>query len=366
MSKLRIFQALNHLGHNYEQLKLMDYYDVEFTYLINNVRKWNRFAHRPQHPKLKWATSYEPGKYDLAILSVDQQHVNPDLGKGWMYRDLNEVIQDVPKIVINHGTPMYPEKYPEDIVINGGEVDTLEGKKYITGMKEKIGDNFMLVNSYTAVERWGWGYPLIHGLDPDEWFDLPKEPRSIIPVSPGGLDTYYNRELMSHIKFHTKKKLGQDPLHINVDIHAKDWDDYRHILGGSLLTLTPFKDSPMPRSRTEAMLSGSCILTSKYQDVPLFIEHGVNGFIVPDNPMSYAETIYQLTNFHYRNAVEIGQKGRETAIKYFHIERYLSQLWELLNKIASGQRPEWSGETIYGKNYWEWRKENDVLPKVMA
>lgn len=363
---MKIFQQLNHLGHNFEQLKLMDYYDVEFYYLINNVRKWNRFAHRPQHPKLKWVTHYEPGKYDLAILSVDQQHINPKLGKGWLYRDLNEVIQDIPKIVINHGTPMYPEMYTEDIVINGGEVRTADGTQKIMGMKEKIGDNFMIVNSYAARERWGWGYPLIHGLDPNEWSNLPKEPRAVIPVSPGGLDTYYNRELMSHIKHHTKQKVGTNPLHINVDVHARDWEDYREILGRSLITLTPFKDSPMPRSRTEAMLSGSCVLTSKYQDASLFIEHGENGFIVPDNPLSYAETIYQLLNFHYKSAVEIGEKGRQTALKYFHIDRYLKQAWELFNKVANGKKPEWDGQTIYGVNYYDWLdgEGKDTMPRI--
>jgi hypothetical protein len=74
------------------------------------------------HPKLKWATHYEPGKYDLAILHVDQQHVDPLIGKGQLYRALDKIIQDIPKLVINHGTPMWDERYTEDIVINGGDV----------------------------------------------------------------------------------------------------------------------------------------------------------------------------------------------------------------------------------------------------
>lgn len=328
----------------------MDHQDVEFTYLLNNVRKWTEYSHRPMHPKLKWATHYEPGKYDVAILHVDQQHVNSGIGKGWLYRDLNEVIQDIPKIVINHGTPMYPEMYDEDTVINGGEVLTKSGKtERIIGMKEKIGDNFMIVNSYAAVERWGWGYPLIHGLDPDEWWDMPKETRIVLPLSPGGLDTYYNRQLHVHIQEQLREKAGMDVLHTNRNYKVVDWNDYRQLLGGSLVTLTPFKDSPMPRSRTEAMLSGSCVLTSKYQDVELFIENGVNGFIIPDNPLSYVETIEQLVNFKYKDAIEIGQRAKETAKKYFHINRYLDDLWFVLKEVSEGRKPVWSGETIYGK-----------------
>lgn len=348
MSKLRVFGVLNHLSHQYEMLKLAEKQDVEFTYLYNNVRKWTEYSHRPMPKHLNWATEYEPGKYDLAILHVDQQHVNPNIGKGWLYRDMNEVIQDIPKIVINHGTPMYPEMYDEDTVINGGEFTDRNGKKtHIVGMKEKIGDNFMIVNSYTAVKRWGWGYPLIHGLDPDEWWDQPKEMRIVLPLSPGGLDTYYNRQLHTHIKEQTKEKMIMDVLHTNVNYKVIDWNDYRQLLGGSLIALTPFKDSPMPRSRTEAMLSGCCVLTSKYQDVERFIKSGVNGLIVPDNPLSYVETIDQLINFNYRKAVEMGQNAKETAKKYFHIDRYHEQLYEILVKVAAGNPPQWNGETIY-------------------
>jgi glycosyltransferase involved in cell wall biosynthesis len=348
MSKLRIFGVLNHLTHQHDMLKLADYYDVEFTYLLNNVRKWSEYSHRPMPKHLKWATGYEPGKYDLAILHVDQQHVNPDIGKGWLYRDMNDVIQDIPKIVINHGTPMYPEMYDEDMVINGGEMIDRKGqKKRIMGMKEKIGDNFMIVNSYESVKRWGWGYPLIHGLDLDEWWDLPKEPRIILPLSPGGLDKYYNRQLISEMKGRVKEKVGIDILHTNVNYEVKDWNDYRNMVGTSLISLAPYRDSPMPRSRTEAMLSGACVLSSRYQDAELFIENGVNGFILPDNPLSYTETIYQLINYRYADAVEIGQRAKETATKYFNKERYLKDLWHVVSNVANGTPPEWDGRTIY-------------------
>ena len=54
---------------------------------------------------------YEKGLYDLAVFDVDQQCVDPRIGKGQLYRALNEEIQDIPKIVINHGTPCWPENW---------------------------------------------------------------------------------------------------------------------------------------------------------------------------------------------------------------------------------------------------------------
>lgn len=365
--RIKIFTACNHAGNEYEVLKLTKKYPVKFCYLENNVRRWAKRGARPEpteiynNDEFEWVQYYEPGKYDLAILRVDQQHTDPNIGKGQLQRDLNSVIQDIPKIVVNHGTPMWDEFYTEDLVINGGELQTVKGPKKLEGMKQMVGDNFMIVNSYTAVKRWGWGYPLIHGMDADEWYDLPKEPRPIISLSPGGLDKYYNRSLLTHIKHQVREKSGMFVNQITVDLEARDWDEYREFLGRSLIYVNPTFDSPMPRSRTEAMLSGCCVLTSKYHDADLFIEDGVNGFIVPDNPMSYAEAIHQLINYNYKESVEIGQRGRETAIKYFNAERFQKDLWFIINEIVNGRKPVWNGDTIYGINLIDkWRKQGKL------
>lgn len=347
-SVIRIFGVVNHVANQYEMLKLAEYYDVEFTYLENNVRRWSESSPRPLPNHLNWETHYEPGKYDLAILHTDQQHADGRIGKGQLYRQMNEIIQDIPKVVINHGTPMWDEQFTEDIVLNGGEMLDRKGKPVqIDGMKKIIGDNFMVVNSYHAVDRWGWGYPLIHGMDPDEWWDLPKEPRSIVMLSPAGLDKYYNRQLLTAIKRYMHEKVGAMPIHIPVDYTPHNWDEQRDILGRSLLYISQQFDSPMSRGRTEAMLSGCCILSSRHDDAELFIENGVNGFLLPDNPLSYAETAYQLINFNYKDAVEIGQRGKETAKKYFNTERYLADLWKIVEGVASGNPPTWDGSTIY-------------------
>lgn len=344
---LRIFGCVNHVGNQFEMLKLMDKYPVEFTYLENNVRRWSRFSARPIPEKLKWVTHYEPGKYDMAILHVDQQHADPMIGKGQLYRSLNEVVNDIPKMVINHGTPMWDEYFTEDMVINGGNAQTRRGVRKITGMKELIGDNFMIVNSYEAVDRWGWGYPLIHGMDKNEWFDLKKEPRVAISLSPGGLDKYYNRQLLTAIKTEVKERSNIDVIHIMVNFESRDWQDYREFLGSSLIYINPTLDSPMPRSRTEAMLSGCCVLTSKHHGAGDFIEHGVNGFIVPDNPLSYANAIHELINGCYRDAVDIGQRGKERAQKLFNIDRYLDDLWYLVTEVAEGRKPQWDGKKLW-------------------
>lgn len=351
--RLKIFGVLNHLGNQHELLKMAKKYPVKFCYLENNVRKWSNLSPRPEpstiysKDEFEWVQYYEPGKYDVAMLHVDQQHVNPHIGKGFLYKQMNEVIQDIPKIVINHGTPMYAEMYDEDMVINGGVALTSKGEQPVIGMKELIGDNFMIVNSYDAVKRWGWGYPVIHGMEPDEWWDLPKEPRVTVMISPGGLDKYYNRQLLTYIKGQVKEKTGFDVQHVTVNYKCHDWDDYRDFLGRSLIYINPTLDSPMPRSRTEAMLSGCLVLTSRYHGAEEFIEHGKDGFIMPDNPISYAETIEQLINNHYKEAVVMGQRGKVKAQRLFHIDRFLKDMYQVIEAVANGKPPVYKGDKIW-------------------
>lgn len=353
--RINIFGVVNHVGNQFEMLKLSKRGNVKFHYLENNVRRWSKYSSRPEPTtwltpdEFEWVTHYEPGKYDLAILHVDQQHTDPRIGKGQLYRQMNEVIQDIPKIVCNHGTPMWDDFYTEDLVVNGGIVHSPRGEIKLDGMKKLIGDNFMIVNSYESVNRWGWGYPLIHGMDKDEWYDLPKEPRVVLSLSPGGLDKYYNRELITAIKGAVREKTGLDVYHINVNIKFDEdnWEQYKRFIGSSLINISPYKDSPMPRSRTEAMLSGACVLSSRYHNADEFIEHGVDGFIVPDNPLSYANAIHELLNGNYRNAVAIGQRGKIKAQQVFDVDRYLDELYNIITQVANGKKPVWNGEKIW-------------------
>lgn len=353
MSKIRIFGALNHLGHQYEQLKLAQHYPVKFSWLENEVRRWTTHSPRPQpqtwltDDQFEWVTHYEPGKYDLAILHIDQQAADPRIGKGQLYRQLNEVIQDIPKIVINHGTPMWDEVYTEDFVINGGVVQTSRGPRFIDGIKKIVGDNPMIVNSYDSVKRWGWGYPLIHGMDADQWWTLKKEDRVTVMISPGGLDKYYNRQLLTYIKAEVKNKAGLEVQHITVNYKANNWNDYRQFMGKSLIYINPTKDSPMPRSRTEAMLSGACVLTSRHHNADEFIEHGKEGFIMPDNPLSYATTAATLIAEHYQETVAIGEAGRQKAKKLFSLERYHKDLFDIINKAVNKEKLIWDGSKIW-------------------
>lgn len=318
---IKIFNTPWHVAHQYELYKIPN---TEWFHVVNSVRKWGtnkKFRTRPEN--VHDVPYYESGKYDLAVLHIDQQCVDPTLGKSRLYRELNEAIKDIPKIVINHGTPFWPEAFDEEYIR--------------TQMKLLIGDNYMVVNSHRAKEMWGpMGKngdvtTIIHGLDPEEWFSLPKEPRVVTSVSPAGLDKYYNRRLLIEVKEKLKER-GIPHAWITVDWVAEDFNDYRNFLGRSLIYFNPTLESPMPRSRTEAMLSGCCVVTLPNQDAETFIKHGENGFHVPNNPTVIADLIEALLE-NYKYTEMIGQRGRQTAMEIFHKDRFQVDWKNLLQKV---------------------------------
>ena len=193
----------------------------------------------------------------------------------------------------------------------------------------------MITNSYRAAEQFGFGTAIWHGMDPNEWWDLKKEFKVATFISPGGLDKYYDRTFLEGIREELYLRDIQH-CHISVDWKARDWDDYREFLGKTLIYINPTRESPMPRSRTEAMLSGACVLTTPHQDADMFIEDGVNGFIIPRNPIFVADLAEKLLN-NYDQTVEIGQRGRETALKKFSFERYAED-WKRILQDVTGKK----------------------------
>ena len=331
--KIKVFSLPWHVSNQYEMLKL----SFEWHYLIQHTRKWSDTA-RPLPDHVKWELYYEPGKYDLAILHVDQQCISPKIafGKSTVFREIRAQIHDIPIIVVNHGTPVYPEVFIQ-MAAEEGYRETEEageewGKKK---MKELLkGIDAIVVNSHEAQRQWGFGEAIIHGLDKDEWYDLPKEPRAITVISPAGMgEKYYGRTFFRQTRDVLKEKYGFDISWVGENGNfAPNWHTYREYIGKSLVYFNPTIGSPMPRSRTVAMISGACVVTTKFHDADTFIKNGENGFICKLNPQDAADKIaWCLT--HYKESVAIGKKGRETAIKLFDKKRFQRDWINLVERV---------------------------------
>jgi hypothetical protein len=329
--KLKVFGVPWHVGHQFELMRLpiFERYDM----IINPYRTWGESS-RPFPESGRWVTHYEKGAYDLAILHVDQQSIyNVDtedrITKGKLYMELREAIgDDVPIVTINHMTPFH-DKYESPFV-----VDFL--KKLTEGTT-------MVCNSYQAREQWGWGEVITHGLHTDEWLDLPKEPRAVTVLSGAGMDKAYRRVFLKTVQ-RMLKELGVPFFWVGVDVKFNNFEDYRQYLGRSLVFFMPTWQSPRPRARTEAMLSGCCVVTTPYQDADTFIKHGENGFLtsrtqmtdprIMDNPETTAQLIKTLVLDTPEFALKIGQAGKKTAQELFNFDVYTEQWITLLKKIG--------------------------------
>lgn len=303
-----------------------------YDFIINPYRTWGESS-RPFPEKGRWVTHFEKGKYDLAILHIDQQSIyNPAVGdrihKGKLYLELREAIgNDCPIITINHMTPFH-DKYESPYVVD-----------FIKKMTE---GTTMICNSYQAQKQWGWGHVILHGLHPNDWWDLPKEPRAITVLSPAGMDKAYRRIFLTTVK-RMLSELGVPFVWIGVDRKCTSFDEYREFLGRSLVFFMPTWQSPRPRARTEAMFSGCCIVTTPYQDADTFIRHGENGFLtsrvtmtdprIMDNPEVTAQLIKRLVIDEPDLALKVGQEGKKTANKLFNFNAFSSQWLKLLQEL---------------------------------
>jgi len=310
---------------------------ADFDLLINYTRRWDE-KNREFPPNAKWVDHIEKGKYDLVILNIDQQCTNYDLNKAMLMQHMKEIcrkeIPEVPRIWINHATPIYPEKYPD-----GNKQNNFVSEQLKKEIMDIVEGDYMVCNSHQAQEEWGYNNSttIIHGMEADEWmYNENKEPRICTFISAGGIgDKYYNRSFLTAVMDELKEQYGIALQWINTPgcFTAKGIKDYKEFLSKSLIYFNPTFASPMPRARTEAMLSGCCIVTTPQHGADMFIEDGVNGFLVPHNNIEYATKLIAKLLFDYEIAKNVGKKGRETAIKLFNRDRYRKDWISLLTKL---------------------------------
>lgn len=303
--------------------------DVEFHVLVNTNKKW---AGRDLPVHAKFVGCYDPAeKYDYAIVNLDQQAIREDLYKGQIFRQLIQVIKDIPVIVLQHGSPVHPEYFAK----NGMNREDAE-KEVIRLTQQLVGHRPMVVNSYTAASKseWGFGYPIVHGMDSEYWKPAErKENRVITALSPGGFDAYYNRDVMLEFGNILKHKYGYRLQWARVDKSFETTDSYRDWLASSLIYVDTSIRTPMNRARTEAMLSGCAVVqVDGCHDQERFFVDGENIVLAPNNPERIADIVWEMLQ-NREKTLEIGRNARKNAIKHFNYERYRQDWLELLTTL---------------------------------
>lgn len=301
-----------HVAHQYELAKMFFTYDL----LENPYRAWGDSS-RPRPENMRHIIEFEPKDYDLAILHVDQQCVHERYGKRKLFEQFCEATQGMKRVVINHMTPFD---------------DTFTEVEVVEKLKHLVGDIPMITNSRQAARQWGWGNPIIHGMEVDEWVSRPKEPRIITSLSPGGMSTAYRRELLQEVMMQLEEK-GINLKWIMADVKFDTFEEYQDYISRSLIYFNPTWQSPMPRSRTEAMLSGACVVSTRHHDWADYIDDGKNGFIVEDEPRAITKLLVRLIE-NPNDTLAIGKRGREMARKTFNHENFRKQWTKQLEEIG--------------------------------
>lgn len=332
-STYRIFDYCWHEPYQFELVNsLQD--DCQFDYCLTFRKHWDP-TKRPVPHGLKFVPHYEHGLYDFAILHIDQRiYTDDQLLK--IYKELNDHIDDIPKIVINHGSPVFPEAF--DHPNQSVPFTTMESK--IAGfVRSIIGSNTMVVNSYTAASdsEWGFGRPIIQGFDTADWYDHPKELRAFTAIPVEGLDAYYNRKCL--------KEAGELLFyHYGILLYAANYNapsfnsfnDYRNYLGSSLIYIDTSTRTPMNTARTEALLSGCCVVQVEgAHDLEKWAKDGENIILVPDDPQKIAALIADLLGNRYEEALQIGQNGKKMATALFSRESYRNDWLDLFKNLKS-------------------------------
>jgi glycosyltransferase involved in cell wall biosynthesis len=304
--RLRILKYPWHTAHDYELSKL----EHDFLYLSCTPRRWAT-EQRPVPSNIQWVPRQDARKTDLMILHVDQWTWN-EPSKRFLFLRFRDGYAG-PKIVINHGCNL---------------VDGMDAGQ----LRELLGDDvFMVANSSTAAEL--WGYPrsrfIRHGMSPEEWPQTDYARHEVIVVQAHGRihAAYRNHDGVKRIE-------ETVPLRwVGRDIRFDSFNKYRHFLQSSSIFLQPSHASPNPRSRTEAMLSGLAVVTTNTHGEDEYIENGVNGFCSNDE-----EELADFLQWLLRNPErtrEIGRQGRETAQQVFHIDNFVDQWHTLLAEVMA-------------------------------
>jgi len=315
---LRILDHAWHQAHSYRLHAL----PADFWYYQIGPRTWN-VALRPMPPNFRgFVCDYRRGEFDVILMHLDQWCDHRFPLRGMPYRIMNLIAREnspgTPRICIMHGTP-----------------DSEENRQRILKLIANTpgGPPFVVCNSRQAQAEWGIerSRAIIHGYDVDEFWSERTRRVQVITVCSGGYmsRSYHGIPLLERIR----REVPVTWIGERGDLPTfSSYREYREYLSTALVYLHTGQRSPMPGARTEAMLSGCCVVSTDNHDISDYIEHGVNGFITNDAEEMIG-TLKALLAEPER-AYSIGRWGRETARACFSKERYVAEWMELLGELG--------------------------------
>lgn len=341
--RLKILQYRWHVPHQYEIHKLPHDFTLVTHIGTNFSNKWD-YQQRPmrQNVKMVPVTNIDENDYDLAIVHFDENVLCSDVSNNVLGDEWGNAFKwfmaniSLPKIAVCHGTPAFYGQYGA----NPNEIDQFDIYKFEHQRLVEILRNVKVVcNSWQAFHEWQFADAQViwHGLDPQE-IPCGTHERDVITH---GKDLHRIHYRGSHFLDRVLTKLNPG-ISVNTHRHfdsnvlplvhpeysnysLRSWIDH---LGSHKIYLNTTIRSPMPRSRTEAMMAGVVPVSLQNHDVDCFVENGINGFYSTET-----DELSEYINFlisHPAAWQRISNKARSSAIDVFNNDRFLAQWSQLL------------------------------------
>jgi len=318
---ISILDHVWHIAHAYRLHAL----PATFDYLVPMGTRYWETSIRPFPPNFNgYVQDPLVSQYDVVLSHIDNWCDRAEL-RGTPFRLMNLMAKDAPqavRVTIMHGTP------------------SDEGNRQrIARMLDLSpgGPPFMVCNSEQAYEDWGLGpersRAIIHGYDVDEFTSSNERQAFALTVCSAGQISreYHGVPLLERVRRSVPQLLW---MGLNGDLpYCESYDEYRAFLSHALIYVHTGQASPMPGARTEAMLSGCCVVTTSNNDASKYIRHGDTGYLC-DTAEEMIDTLKMLlANPHL--AYQVGKRGREAARLHFHKDRYVADWMALLAELGA-------------------------------
>jgi hypothetical protein len=342
-----------HAAHQYELFKLGHNFTLVTNSGTSTCDQWD-YGQRPlpYNARLKPLHEIDIKDYDFAILPFDENVLEPELcnnilGLDWgrSFLTMLAFTQSMPRAAICHGTPRrYGDFLKDNMPMPENAEQIILPKR--DGFCALLKNIHVVCNSHQAKNEWQFHKSSViwHGFSPYEFppgthekacLTLPKRAFAERPLYRG--KTCLNRVLELLDGVCAVEYTAPPAPHPGYMPETQEWavakfQNYTRYLGEFAVYLNPTVNSPMPRSREEAMMTGVIPVSLRNHDVDMFIQNGVNGFN-GDSAEELAEHIAWLVK-NEKQRKEISRNARLTAMDLFNVDRYLAGWSKLIASLT--------------------------------
>lgn len=352
--RLRVLSYRWHAPHQYELFRL----PLDFTLAKgfgNHITELWPYSERPlrENVRFQLRSEIDPRDYDVCLVHFDENVLCPELSNGVLPNNWGEPFSwllslgNLPIIAICHGTPPFSGQYARDNA-RKTKFEVLEDQRIKLVSTLSAGGAFVVCNSHQARAEWGFENCRViwHGFDPYE-FRRGSHSRGVLTLSHDKTRPHY-RGLFEQIEVEMRLapdievvRGGHDqiPLEIRTtnSFACRQFRSYVDHIGQFKVYLNTTLRSPMPRTRSEAMMTGVIPVSLANHDVELFIENGIDGFYA-HRPEELASFINELIRDE-RALARMGAAARQKAIDVFNCQRFQNDWWRLLEDALGRDIP---------------------------